>query len=196
MIRMIAITMSSSIKLNPRESLPRSFPVCLPAELCFPSTRINFSGTPQLLERGAREITLQYGIGLVTTPIPEPGTPVLGAAPGLLPAAIYYVQITWVSATGVEGNPSKATVYEAPVASLLTVTNGTGLCGTPVPAIATRFNVYIGPTDATTTLQNSTPIAIGHTFTEAATGLLAGAPAGTGQSPDLYVTGGSVLRRG
>jgi len=150
----------------------------------------------QLLERGAREITLQYGIGLVTTPIPEPGTPVLGAAPGLLPAAIYYVQITWVSATGVEGNPSKATVYEAPVASLLTVTNGTGLCGTPVPAIATGFNVYIGPTDATTTLQNSTPIAIGHTFTEAATGLLAGAPAGTGQSPDLYVTGGSVLRRG
>src|SRR5580700_8447785 len=53
MIRMIAITMSSSIKLNPRESLPRSFPVCLPAELCFPSTRINFSRTPQLLERGA-----------------------------------------------------------------------------------------------------------------------------------------------
>ena len=150
----------------------------------------------QLLERGAREITLQYGIGLVTNPIPEAGTPVLSTAPGLLPAAIYYVQITWVSATGVEGNPSKATAYEAPVASLLTVTNGAGLCGTPVPAAATGFNVYIGLTDTTTTLQNSTPIAIGNAFTEAATGLVAGVPVGTGQSPDLYVTGGSVLRRG
>src|SRR5579864_6065801 len=47
-----------------------------------------------LLARGARETTLQYGIGLVTTPIPEAGTPVLGSAPGLLPATVYYVQIS------------------------------------------------------------------------------------------------------
>jgi hypothetical protein len=144
-----------------------------------------------LLERGAREIALQYGIGLVNTPVPQPGTPVLSAAPGLLPAAIYYVQITWVSAAGVEGNPSIATAFEAPIASLLAVTNGI-----PVPTVATEFNVYAGLTDCTTTLQNSIPIAIGQTFTEAATGLVTGAPVGMGQSPDLYVTGGSVLRRG
>jgi hypothetical protein len=144
-----------------------------------------------LLARGARETTLQYGIGLVTTPIPEPGTPVLGSAPGLLPATVYYVQITWVSATGAEGNPSQATAFEAPVASLLTVTNGVN-----VPAVATAFNVYIGLTDCPITLQNSTPIPIGQTFIEASTGLVTGVPAGMGQSPDLSITGGSVLRRG
>ena len=145
----------------------------------------------QLLERGARETTLQYGIGLVTTPIPQAGTPVLNGAPGLLPATVYYVQITWVSATGAEGNPSKATAFEAPLASVVTVTNGS-----PAPAVATGFNVYMGLTDSTTTLQNSSPIAIGQTFNEASTGLVAGAPVGTGQSADLYITGGSVLRRG
>lgn len=144
-----------------------------------------------LLARGARETTLQYGIGLVTIPIPEPGTPVLGSAPGLLPATVYYVQISWVSATGAEGNPSKATAFESPVASLLTVTNGT-----TVPAVATAFNVYAGLADCPLTLQNSTPIPIGQIFTEGATGLIAGVPAGMGQSPDLYITGGSILRRG
>jgi hypothetical protein len=144
-----------------------------------------------LLARGAQDLTTQYGIGLVNTPVPQAGTPVLGVAPGLLAATIYYVQITWVSGTGAEGNPSKATAYETSLASVLTVTNGA-----LVPSVATGFNVYIGLTDCTTTLQNSTPIAIGQTFTEASTGLVAGAPVGTGQSPDTYVTGGSVLRRG
>ena len=144
-----------------------------------------------LLARGARETTLQYGIGLVTIPIPQAGTPVLGSVPGLLPATVYYVQITWVSATGAEGNPSAATAFEAPVASLLTVTNGVN-----VPAVATAFNVYIGLTDCPITLQNSSPIPIGQIFTEAAAGLVAGMAAGMGQSPDLYITGGSILRRG
>ena len=77
-----------------------------------------------LLARGAKDITTQYGIGLVNTPVPQAGTAVVGAVPGLLPATVYYVQITWVSATGAEGNPSVSTAFEAPVASLVTVTNG------------------------------------------------------------------------
>lgn len=144
-----------------------------------------------LLARGARETTLQYGIGLVTTPIPQAGTPVLGSAPGLLPATVYYVRITWVSATGAEGNPSLSTAFEAPIASLLTVTNGSS-----VPTVAMGFNVYIGLTNCPTTLQNSSPIPIGQVFTEASTGLVAGVAAGMGQLPDLYITGGSILRRG
>jgi hypothetical protein len=145
----------------------------------------------RLLARGAREIALQYGIGLVTIPIPQAGTPVLGSVPGLLPATVYYVQITWVSATGQQGNPSKATAFEAPLASLLTVTNGVN-----PPPVATGFDVYIGLTEGTTTLQNSLPIAIGQTFTEADSGLVAGIAVGMGQLPDLFITGGSNLRRG
>ena len=149
-----------------------------------------------LLARGAKDITTQYGIGLVTSPIPQAGPPVVGAIPGLLAAAVYYTRITWVSATGAEGNPSMATAFEAPLGSVLTVTNGTGLFGTNPPDVATGFNVYVGLTDSLTTLQNSTPLAIGQTFTEPGTGLVAGARAGMGQAPDTYITGGAVLRRG
>jgi hypothetical protein len=144
-----------------------------------------------LLARGARDITTQYGIGRVLTPIPQAGAPAMNVVPGLLPATVYYVQISWISATGAEGTPGTAIAYEAPVASLVTVTNCTN-----VPAVATAFNVYMGLTDCTATLQNSVPIAIGQTFVEATSGLVTGLPAGTGQSPDLYVTGGSILRRG
>jgi hypothetical protein len=144
-----------------------------------------------LLAKGAKDVTLQYGLGLVTTPIPQASTPVLNVVPGLLPATIYYVQVTWVSATGAEGNPSKPTAYEAPLASLLTVTNGVN-----PPAVATGFNVYIGLADCTATRQNSSPLAIGATFTEASSGLVTGAAVGCGQSPDMYVTGGQMLRRG
>jgi hypothetical protein len=144
-----------------------------------------------LLARGARDLTTQYGIGLVTTPVPQAGTPVVGSAPGLLPATVYYLQITWISATGAEGNPGSPTAFEAPVASVITVTNGAN-----VPAVAVAFNVYIGLTDCPLTLQNATPIPIGQTFTEASTGLVAGVPAGMGQLPDMYITGGSALRRG
>jgi hypothetical protein len=144
-----------------------------------------------LLARQAKETTMQYGIGLVTTPIPQAPTGVVAAVPGLLPATVYYVQVSWISATGAEGTPSRATAFEAPVASLVTVMNGA-----PVPSIATAFNVYIGLTDCTTTLQNASPIAIGGTFTEASLGLVAGVAAPSGQLPDYYITGGSVLRRG
>ena len=144
-----------------------------------------------MLAREAKDITTGYGIGLVNIPIPEAGTPVLGSVPGLLPGTVYYVQITWISATGAEGNPSVTTAFEAPVASLLTVTNGAN-----VPAVATAFNVYIGLMDYPTTLQNATPIPIGQTFTEAGSGLVPGIPAGMGQPPDTYIVGGNVVRRG
>jgi hypothetical protein len=51
-------------------------------------------------------------------------------------------------------------------------------------------------TDSTTTLQNSAPLAVGQTFTLPQGGLINGRPPGDGQMPDLYVTGGSILRRG
>lgn len=145
----------------------------------------------QYLARGARETTMQYGIGLVTAPIPQAGAPVIGSAPGLLPAAVYYVQITWVSATGAEGNPSNAVAFQAPIASVMTVTNGTN-----VPSVATAFNIYAGLTDCPLTLQNPAPIPIGQVYMEPGTGLVTGVAAGIGQSPDYYVTGGSILRRG
>ena len=51
-----------------------------------------------------------------------------GAAAGVqlalrdpIPATIYYVQVSWVSASGQEGEPSDLTTYETPDASSLAV---------------------------------------------------------------------------
>src|SRR5258708_19776312 len=61
------------------------------------------------LARGARERTLEFGIGLVAEPVPRAGTPVLGATAGTLAGTIYYAQVSWVSAAGQEGGPKPAT---------------------------------------------------------------------------------------
>jgi len=138
----------------------------------------------------AREQTLRYGIGLVLNPLPRPAPPQFGVVAGLLVAATYYVQATWVSAKGAESAPSKITTYTSVDGSLLTAT-----LSNP-PAGATGWNLYAGVNAWPLALQNSTPLALGSMFTMAASGLATGRPAGDGQTPDIYVTGGRTLRRG
>src|SRR5580692_6858212 len=55
------------------------------------------------LSKNAREHTYRFGIGQALNPIPIASTPLLSALPGSLPAATYYVEMTWVSASGQEG---------------------------------------------------------------------------------------------
>ncbi len=142
------------------------------------------------LAQDGRAKTLKFGIGVVANPIPEAETPVLGSVNGNAAGGTFYAQVTWVSATGQEGAPS--------VASALTLESGNNLTVQAVspPAIATGFNVYIGTSEDSTTLQNSSPVAIGGTFTMPDSGLVIGTPVGTGQAADYFVTGGSLLRRG
>ncbi len=142
------------------------------------------------LARGARERTLEFGIGLVAAPVPRAGTPVLGATAGTLAGTIYYAQVSWVSATGQEGSASPATTFQTTDNSSLTAAS------LNAPAIATGWNVYLGLTISTLTLQNSAPLAISATFTLAGSGLVNGASPGDGQAADMYVTGGRILRRG
>lgn len=146
------------------------------------------------LAAGARVRAIKYGIGLVSHPIPRAGQPVFSVVAGLIPSTIYYVRVSWVSATGQEGAPSEVTTYQTADGSLLVVTAGTS------PPVATGWNVYLGLTATTLALQNSTPLAIGQAFPLPATGLVTGVTAGRapgeGQSPDVYVTGGWTLNRG
>jgi hypothetical protein len=143
------------------------------------------------LARGGKERTLEFGIGLVATPVPRAGTPVLGTAVGTLAAATFYVQTSWVSAAAQEGSPSFTTTFQTTANSLLTVTAAVN-----PPTVAAGWNVYLGPTVSTLTLQNSAPLAIGATFTLPGSGLVDGVSPGEGQTADTYVTGGRVLRRG
>ena len=142
------------------------------------------------LAHGARDRTLEFGIGLVAAPVPRAETPVLGATAGILAGTIYYAQVSWVGAAGQEGSASPATTFQTADNSGLTV------AAVNAPAIAAGWNVYLGPLVSTLTLQNGAPLAIGTTFTLPGSGLVNGASPGDGQAADMFVTGGRILRRG
>jgi len=142
------------------------------------------------LSKDARERTYQFGIGLALSPIPRAQMPVFSYVAGLIPETIYYVQVSWVSANGQVGEPSCVTTYDSPAGSLPVVT------AVNAPAVGMGFNVYMGLSVETMTLQNSTPVAAGGSFTLPASGLVTGSCPGCGQVPDIYITGGALIRRG
>jgi hypothetical protein len=163
------------------------------------NNQLNDRYQPKFLEyreltRNAREHTFHFGVGLALTPIPQAQAPapVFSAVAGLIPETMYYARASWVGASGQEGKPSEMTAYDAPAGSLPVVQ----MTSTPGVAVATGFNVYLGLTPDALSLQNSTPVPVGQSFTLPGTGLAAGAAPGDGQTPDTYISGGWMLRRG
>ena len=73
------------------------------------------------LSRGARAQTVRYGIGLVLNPIPKAIAPTLSIVPGTGLATTYYVQVSWVSASGQEGSPSDLTTFMTAAGTSLAV---------------------------------------------------------------------------
>jgi hypothetical protein len=142
------------------------------------------------LSADARSKTYQFGVGLALIPIPRAQMPTFSYVAGPIAETIYYVQVSWVSANGQVGDPSELTTYDSPAESLPAV-----MAVNP-PAAATGFNVYMGLSPETVTLQNATPVAVGGHFTLPTSGLVAGGRTGWGQLPDVYVTGGTMLLRG
>jgi hypothetical protein len=144
----------------------------------------------QDLSAAARDKTYQFGIGLALVPIPRAQIPAISFATGPIAETIYYVQVSWVSASGQVGDASEMTTCDSPASSAPVVT------AVNPPAVATGFNVYMGLSPATVTLQNSTPVATGGGFALPGSGLVTGICAGCGQAPDVFITGGLMLRRG
>ncbi|MDP9114789.1 MAG: hypothetical protein M3O20_14065, partial [Acidobacteriota bacterium] len=120
------------------------------------------------LARAARERTYGFGIGLVAAPIPRPGIPVLGMGAGTSGGALYYAQVSWVSASGQEGSASYPTNFQTSDNSALTVAAGN------TPAVAVGWNVYVGLTASAVMLQNNAPLAIGAMFTLGGSGVAGG----------------------
>lgn len=144
----------------------------------------------QELSRVARLHTVRFGIGLVNNPIPQADVPTVTFTGGQPPAAVFYIQVTWVSSTGQEGAPSKLTAVQSADGQVPVIQ------AVNPPAGATGFNVYVSLTDSGLQLQNSFPVVVGGFFTLNETGPVTGRASGNGQAPDLYVTGGSNLTRG
>ena len=92
---------------------------------------------------------------------------------GSLNATNYYVKSTWVNAQG-ESLPAPETSLAIALGNVLRVAAPSG-----APAGATGWNVYVGRSSGSETLQNTTPIAVGVQWQEDNSGLYFG---GTGMS--------------
>lgn len=105
---------------------------------------------------------------VITELLAAPAGPTLSSsAAGTLAATTYYVRITYMTAYG--ETPASPEENEAVAADhVLVVDSPSSLTG------ATGWNVYVGTTSGSETLQNSTPIAISTNWTEPTSGLVSG----------------------
>ncbi|MCC7176598.1 MAG: hypothetical protein IT159_15500 [Bryobacterales bacterium] len=142
------------------------------------------------LAKWAAENLMASGVGMVEQPIPKAQPPVLSAAAGSAPAAMYWVRISWTGPGGQEGCASEPSVLAAPEGTVPRTNAGAA------PPIATGWNVYVGANSGEEQLQNVTPIPLGSSWTMPETGLTPGRPAWRGQSPTSYKRLERVFRRG
>lgn len=142
------------------------------------------------LGRAAAALLFETGIGLSWDAVERAGAPELGWTVGTMTSGTYYIRVSWVTATGIEGAASEAAALVTPEGSQLVVTPPAA------PAKATGWNVYVGTTASEAALQNETPMASGSPWVMPAMGLLAGRKPPEGQSPDAYVTISRNFRRG
>jgi hypothetical protein len=113
-----------------------------------------------------------------------PARPTLGSvAGGPLVARTNFVQVTYVTAAG-------ETVASAESTLAITAGRRLRVASPAVAAGATGYNVYVGNATGTETRQNAAPIPIGTSFTEPATGLVAGA------APPAVSTAGALAAPG
>ncbi|MBV9769374.1 MAG: hypothetical protein JOZ32_07375 [Bryobacterales bacterium] len=141
------------------------------------------------LAKVSARIYFQIGVGLVADPIPQAVAPMLSTVEGTAAGGTFYVAVTWVNGTGQEGMPS-------PFAELGT-SDGQQLFVTVAnpPQNAITWNVYVGNSPTTLSLQNVVPLApsISWTMTSA---LNTGAQLPTGQQPTWFSVDHRVIERG
>lgn len=130
------------------------------------------------------------GVGMTSSPVPRAVQPELGSTAGKAAATTYFVSVTWVAQSGIEGAPSAVATLTTTGPSALTV-----LAVDP-PETATGWNVYASYSPAGLTRQNDTPLTLGRTWAEPAAGLGKGKPTSWGQRPEMFLRLTGMLNRG
>jgi hypothetical protein len=137
----------------------------------------------------ARGKLVESGIGIASDPIPQAAQPILAAATGALPNAVYYVAAAWTNAAGEEGAASVASTITTSGSSFSVSVAGT-------PKNAKGWNVYAGTSPQALVLQNSNPLAVNASWTQPSLLVTAGRTAGTGQAPNYLRHTPRILQRG
>lgn len=141
------------------------------------------------MAKWAYERLLQLGVGIALKPVPRAATPRLESGSGSLPVGIYYVATGWVNDAGEEGACSRPEVTSS-AGNTFRVH-----AGTP-PRGATGWNVYVGDSAETMTLQNSVPITPGQPWVQPQIVSGAGRAPSGGQRPNHMQFVARVMQRG
>ena len=143
------------------------------------------------LSKWAAGMLLQTGVGIVADPIPiAQGLSEVNIVAGPLSATTYFLQTSWLNSRSEEGLPGPVTSVAMPDNSSIQVTPSSP------PTNATGWNVYVGNSIDSITLQNLAPIVIGQAWLVPAGGLVLGRGPGTGQVPNYFRQLPRYLQRG
>jgi hypothetical protein len=134
----------------------------------------------------AEDMTFSSGLAIVFNALPKPEMPVISIQDGSMPAQSIFVQTTWVDGSGNESSPSPINGEILSGAATIAVAMAEGAIGAPVSVAG--WNVYASALQTGLTRQNSQPLPIGSVWQAPASGLVAGAPPTSGQTPSCYVT--------
>jgi len=141
----------------------------------------------------ANERLMEIGVGIAALPVARAGKAVVNpaaAGDGLpLPDGTYFAATAWVNRNGEEGAAGDA-VDIALAGSTLSV-----LPGPPAQNVA-AWNVYVGTDAGAMTLQNPSPLDMGHTWIQPAPLTAGGRAAGTGQAASFLRGIARVIQRG
>lgn len=142
------------------------------------------------LSKWASNLLFQTGIGMVADPVPIAGVPQITTLSGPFPPAVYFAQVTWLNAGGEEGAPSAITSASAPNDSVIEIHPASP------PPNAAGWNVYVGSTVNTVTLQNAAMLNLDQPWDLPTSGLVFGRSSGTGQAPNYFRQIPRYLQRG
>jgi hypothetical protein len=140
------------------------------------------------LAKASSETYLHIGVGLVGDPLGKPGVPILSAVGGSGGAATYYVAVTWTNTAGQESNPSDLATITTLAGQQMAVTI------LSPPANAAGWNVYVGQSPDTISLQNAAAIGVNDSWILGT--LVQGKAAGSGQAPMWYFVDHRIIERG
>lgn len=130
------------------------------------------------------------GVGMVADPVQRPGAPTVTVEAGANPPATYYLRVSWLNATGQEGQGSATSAVIADQFHTLTI------APPEAPANATGWNLYLGYSDSAMTRQNESPLELDANWILPGTVSTDGPPPTEGQAPEYFLTPSRVMPRG
>ncbi len=134
-----------------------------------------------------RGMVLEEGVGLTGSPIGRPVKPTVRVETGSIPAGAYNIRVSALNARGEESEASEAAAVTSDSGCLLRITVDW------LPAGATGWLVYAGPSEEEPGLQTASPVNAGGEF--ALNGpISSGRPPGRGQEASEWILRSRVLR--